>query len=63
MDTILSHVFEVVATLSRQDASSRAIACLVASIVLYAVFINLDRDRPHARRSRPLRCPDSILRG
>jgi hypothetical protein len=41
----------------------RNLVFLVACIVLYGIYINLDSAGGSRRARRPLRCPDSILRG
>jgi hypothetical protein len=63
MDYYLSQVFDVLTTARGLDPALRNLICLTTSIILYGIYINLDRSRSRSRAGRPLRCPDSILRG
>ena len=63
MDYFLSQVFDVLTTARGLDPALRNIICLVTSIILYGTYMNLDRGHDRSRAHRPLRCPDSILRG
>ncbi len=57
---LISHLVDQLSLGYATEPASRSLVLLLISIVLYAVFIHRPRDH---RTRRPLRCPDSILRG
>jgi hypothetical protein len=63
MDYYATQMFDILTTARGLDPSLRNVLCLATCIVLYGIYINFGRSRSRSRAGRPLRSPDSILRG